>query len=210
MNGRQFGTFSIEALEKLFDESRKQLNILQSIAAELVQHRKTNRAKKLLERVVQAIAVFGSIEPPEEDEPWSSYERGLSDAERAHILRCPAVQLKPNSNSLPLWEQGADLARVSEHTMVPFVRKIIEERGITLKHSSDAYAMAARLAAFEVRTGAIKNWPSFALLFRKMFGEKAIPWLPMLFMAAVAAPDIERVPVDFEEVLAFRDWLRDS
>lgn len=208
MSDRQFAAFSIKALEKLFDESRKQLDILQSIAAELVQHRKTARAKKLLERVVQAVGVFGSLELPEEDEPWSSYERGLSDAERAYILRCPAGLLSDQMSSMSQWEQGMELARVSEHTMVPYIRKAIEEQGINFKHSSDAFGLAVRLACFEIRVGAIQNWPSFALLFRKMLGAKAIPWLPMLFMSAVTAPDIDRFPFDLEQVLAFRDHYR--
>jgi hypothetical protein len=207
MSERQFANFSIETLEKLFDESRKQLNVLQSIAAELVQHRKTSRAKKLLERVVQAIGIFESIELSEDDEPWSSYERKLTDAERAHILRCPAGQLSSNMASMPLWEQGAELARVSEHILVPHIRKTIEERGIALIHNFEGYGLASRLACFEVRVGPVKSWHSFALLFRKLLGEKAVPWLPMLYLSAIAAPDISPAPNDFDEVLAFRDQM---
>ena len=50
MSQRRFANFGIEALEKLFDESRSSKDVLQSIGAELF-HRKTSRAAKLLARV---------------------------------------------------------------------------------------------------------------------------------------------------------------
>ena len=204
MTHRRFASFSIIALEKLFDEKRLVLPELEAISAELA-FRTTTRSTKLKERVLQAIAVFGSIAPPEDDPPWSGYERSLNDAERSLILNAPVIALAKNLNALPLLNQGTHLARASEHTMVPHFRKEIEERGLDFKLSSDAFGLATRLAIFELGNGPVQRWPSFALLFRKMLGQKSVPWLPMLFLAAVSSPDLVSIDIDLAEIIAFRD-----
>ncbi|HZL63240.1 MAG TPA: hypothetical protein VFC32_13190 [Pseudolabrys sp.] len=58
MATRQFATFPIQELEKLFDEKRTSADTLSSILAEL-SHRKTSRAKDLKRRVLQGLAVHG-------------------------------------------------------------------------------------------------------------------------------------------------------
>jgi len=207
VSDRRFANFSVETLEKLFDESRKQVDVVNSIAAELSSHRTSRRARQLLDRVTQAIAVFGNLEEPEEEEPWSTYERQISDAERAYILRSP-VDAKQIDQALPLWSVGIELARVDEHTLARHVRTVLEQRGSNLMHVSDEFGYAARVACFELRNGHVQSWQGFALLFRKMLGENGVPWIPMLFLAAVAAPDIISFEFDFEEVLRFRDEHR--
>ena len=56
MSQRRFLSYSIEALEMLFDEQRQSTPTLELIEQEL-RLRRSKRAKKLLERVVQAIGV---------------------------------------------------------------------------------------------------------------------------------------------------------
>ena len=56
MSQRRFLSYSIEALEMLFDEQRQSTPTLELIEQEL-RVRRSKRAKKLLERVVQAIGV---------------------------------------------------------------------------------------------------------------------------------------------------------
>ena len=167
-------------------------------------HRSTPRAKKLQERVLQALSVFASVPAPPEDPPWSEYERQLTDAERAYILRSPAGY-SLNLEGLALWQQGIELARQSEHMLVPSIIKALEERGILLKLNSDAFGLAARLAAFEIRHKTVESWPAFALLFRKMLGEKVIPWLPALYLAAHGFSDVNREIPDLAAVLDFRN-----
>ena len=107
MSERRFASFGIEALEKLFDESRNSKAVLQSIGAELL-HRKTGRAAKLLTRVEQAISVCQETGSGDDDEPWSSYERRISDTERACIPHSP-VTLSSTISRASLLETGIDL-----------------------------------------------------------------------------------------------------
>ncbi len=204
MSERRFAEFSIAALEKLFDENRKLLPTLHSIAAEL-KFRKTKRAADLAKRVAQAVAVFDRLAPPEEEEPWSRYERGLSDAERAYILDSPSGLSPGITQGMSLWDEGVRLARSSEHTLVPAVRESLENRGIGFKLNAEGYGLAMRLAAFELRTESVARWPAFALLFRKMLGEKAVPWLPSLYLGAIALEPRMDVSAELEEIFWFRD-----
>jgi hypothetical protein len=204
MSERRFATFSIDQLEKLFDDSRKQLDVLETLAGEL-SHRKSKRANDLKQRVVQAMATFGKMPPPIEDELWYSYEQSLTDEERAYILRSPALLDSVSSQNLSLWNQGLEVARQSEHTLVPHVARVIAEGGLGLKVNSDAYGLALRLAAFEIRNKCVTRWPVFALLFRKILGEGIIAWLPSLYLAAHAMEPQSPIREELDEVLAFRD-----
>jgi hypothetical protein len=56
MTQRQFFEFSIDKLEKLFDDKRHDVDVLTSLIAEL-SHRKTPRARSLQKRVLQALSV---------------------------------------------------------------------------------------------------------------------------------------------------------
>ncbi len=205
MSERRLANFGIEALEKLFDESRSSKDVLQSIGAELF-YRKTSRAEKLLARVEQAISVCRETGGGGgNDEPWASYERRISDAERACIASSP-VTLSSTVSGASLLETGIDLARRSEHTLVPHVRERLDRLGADFLVNDEVYGTCMRLAAFELRNGNVKSWPAFALLFRKMLGDRVIPWLPSLFLEAVGTAEMPRVELDLEEVLGFREF----
>ena len=206
---RKFGNFAIEALEKLFDENRLVVAVLVGIAEELT-HRSSKRAADLAKRVTQAHAVLDKREPPEDEEPWSSYERSLTDAERALILRSPAFAEPEIYKGIPLWQQSREIARYSEHMLVPAITKSIDELGLALIHNADTYGLALRLAAFELRNEHVTRWPAFALLFRKMLGEKAVPWLPSLYLAAIGLEPNWRNDADFEDVVRFRNEFAQS
>jgi hypothetical protein len=45
-------------------------------------------------------------QPPEDDPPWSGYERSLNDAERSLILNAPIVALPESLSAPPLLNQG--------------------------------------------------------------------------------------------------------
>ena len=49
------------------------------------------------------------------------------------------------------------------------------------------------------------GWPGFALLMRKILGDAIVPWLPSLFLSAVAMPDVEAPDFDLDEVMEFPD-----
>ena len=183
MSERRFAGFTVEALEKLFDENREVLPTIQSIAAEL-KFRTTKRAKDLELRVGQAIAVFGSLDAPDEDEPWSTYERGLTDVERAVILASPMSTFSSASGALPLFGEGAVFWRRSEHMLIEAIAGDLENGFSVCLDASDSYGLAVRLAQFELANEFVTRWPAFALLFRKMLGEKAVPWLPSLYLGA--------------------------
>ena len=204
MTARRFAAFSIEQLEKHFDESRKVLSELNSLATEL-QHRKSKRAQDLSRRVAQVISVFGNLETPEDDFPWSDYERSLTQAERACIVHSPSTTQSHAANQKNLWSQGLELARVGEHMLLPAIRQSIDENGISLAVNAEAFGLAMRLAAFEVRNTRMTRWPAFALLFRKLLGENAIPWLPALWLGALGLqPDLD-IKVDLNDVNSFRE-----
>ena len=57
----------------------------------------------------------------------------------------------------------------------------------------------------ELRHKTVTGWPGFALLMRKMLGDEIVPWLPSLFLAAVALPDVEAPDFDLDEVMDFPD-----
>ena len=207
MTERRFANFGIEALEKFFDESRSSKDVLQSIGAELF-YRKTGRAAKLLGRVEQAISVCQETDGGgDDDEPWASYERRISDSERACIANSPAI-LSSTVSGASLLETGLDLARQSEHTLVPHVREKLDRLGANFKLNDKVYGTCMRLAAFELRNGNVTSWPAFALLFRKMLGDCVIPWLPSLFLGAVGTAGVPRVKFDLDEVLGFREFVQ--
>ena len=204
MSERRFANFGIEALEKLFDESRSSKDVLQSIGAELF-HRKTNRAAKLLARVEQAISVYQETAGGGSDkEPWASYEHRISGAERACIANSPVTHSSAVSGT-SLLEIGFDLGRKNEHTLVPDVREKLDRLGADLLVNDEAYGTCMRLAAFELRNENVTSWPAFALLFRKMLGDRVVPWLPSLFLGAVGIAGVPKVEFDLEEVLGFRE-----
>lgn len=204
MSERRFAGFTVEALEKLFDENRKVLPTLESIAAELT-FRKTKRAKDLELRVGQAIAVFGSLDSPDEEEPWSTYERGLTAVERAVILASPMSTFSSSSGELSLFGEGMVFWRRSEHVLIEAIAGDLEKGFTSLLDASDTYGLAVRMAQFELANKFVTRWPAFALLFRKMLGEKAVPWLPSLYLGAAAfVPGFDLRP-DLDEVLRFRD-----
>ena len=205
MSERRFANFGIEALERFFDESRSSKDVLQSIGAELF-YRKTGRAARLLARVEQAISVCQETGGGDDnDEPWASYEQRISDAERACIANSP-VTLNGMGSGASLLEAGFDLARQSEHTLVPHLRERLDRLGADFKLNDEVYGTCMRLAAFELRNGNVIGWPAFALLFRKMLGDRVIPWLPSLFLGAVGTADMPRVEFDLDEVLGFRKF----
>jgi hypothetical protein len=201
---RQFVNNKIESLEALFDESRHSETILNVLAQELAV-RSSKRAKNLHERVVQALAVLDKKPMPEDEEPWSGFERSLSDAERAYILRSPANRLPSAYSGMSLWEQGIEQARVSEHMLVPGIVKSLDEKGRELKVNSDGYGLAMRLAQFEIRNSFVTSWPAFALLFRKMLGPEIVPWLPSLYLGAIMALHGNSAVIDLIDIVSFRD-----
>ncbi|MFO1033485.1 MAG: hypothetical protein U1E15_05175 [Hyphomicrobiales bacterium] len=203
MSERRFAGFTIEALEKLFDENRKVLPTLESIAAELA-YRKTKRAKDLQARVAQAIGVFGSLETPENDEPWSTYERGLTDRERAVILASPMTSFAPNAHG-DLFDDSLAFWRRSEHLLLEIVWPAFETDTPQIGADTDIYGLVMRMAEFELSRETVSRWPAFALLFRKMLGENALPWLPSLYLGAAALVPGFDIRTDLDELLAFRD-----
>jgi hypothetical protein len=54
--------------------------------------------------------------------------------------------------------------------------------------SSDFYRSAMPLAIFDVRFEPMKRFEHFELLYVRILGEDARPWIPSLYLAAVAAP----------------------
>jgi hypothetical protein len=47
-------------------------------------------------------------------------------------------------------------------------------------------------AIWDLQWGAIKNFPQFEFLYRRILGEDSRPYLPMVFGAAAWSPNIER------------------
>ena len=207
MTHRRLAHYSIEALERLFDMSRERLSTLETLETELSVHRRMSRSKKLLARVIQAISVLSKPQHPLEplEEIWIAYEAHLSDEERKYIQESPVQLLDRMPEGLDGWQESLWLARHSEHTMVPHLRKSLMEQGRVLKHNSDCYGMMMRLAAFEIRNRSVTSWECFALLFFKMFGEDVVPWLPSLFLGAVGFEQEHRPTFTLEEIYDFRE-----
>lgn len=203
MSERPLFSYSMEALEKLFDESRESRRTLQTIGAELL-FRSTGAATQLLARVQQAIAVLPMSADEVEEGIWGEYAKRLANDEKLLIARSPVSLPPDNLQQLALWPQALEMGRYGEHMLVPALRRDLA-RGLQLPANSDSYGLALRIGAFEIRNGAIRSWPGFALFMRKVLGDRIVPWLPSLFLAAIALPDIVEPPeFELREVLDFK------
>ena len=206
MTHRRLANYSIKALERLFDMSRERLSTLETLEAELSIHRKMPRSKKLLARVIQAIAVMPKPQHPADplEEIWIAYEAHLTEEERSYIQQSPVQLMDQKPDGLDSWQEGLWLARHSEHTLIPHLRKSLVENGRAFKTNSDCYGLLMRLAAFEIRNHRVTNWECFALLFLKMFGDEVLPWLPSLFLGAVGLEQESQPNFTLEEIYDFR------
>ena len=205
MSERPFFTYSIEALEKLFDSSRGNLATLQTLGAELL-FRNSTKAAELLVRVQQAISVLPQ-HVEETDDVWTMLAQRLQNDERLLIARSPVLQPPVLGQQSSFWSETLEMSRYEAHMSIPRLKGLLRQ-GLNIHHNSEAYGLALKLGGFELRNNGIRGWPGFALLLRKLLGDAITPWLPSLFLAAVALPDLADVPeFDLEEVLSFRQIL---
>ena len=133
---------------------------------------------------------------------WAHLETRISNAERVLIRLSPIARPMEDRQRLAYFPAELDRIRYEAQSCIGALRGMLG-RGLDLKTNSDAYGLALRVAAVELRHKTVTGWPGFALLMRKMLGDAIVPWLPSLFLAAVALPDVAAPDFDLAEVLAF-------
>ena len=153
-----------------------------------------------------------SFESQEATLDWSSYEARISALEKASIQAAP-VLLRPLAGE-PFTYFPAELvvARWKAHGRVLYIAERLAQSlakaNVADESVTPHFAECLSLACFELRNRCVESWPGFALVFHKMFGPAIWPWLPSLFLAAVALPHTPRPEFDLEEVLGFSKLLQ--
>jgi hypothetical protein len=176
-------------------------------AIEALPERTDENAKCTLERARQLLAELPKEPLIPHDDKFGFldvYQSLLSKVEWDYISQSP-LELDSNVGvSIHDPSYTFRISRISEHTMVPYVRKELVTRGTNLIHNSDSYGMALRLAAFELRWTLFLGWHGFALLMFKMLGAEVVPWIASLYLAAYALerPD-DLAGIELDEVLSF-------
>ncbi len=138
---------------------------------------------------------------------WSSYEARLSPLERASIQAAPVVQRPLENESFTHLPVELVVARWMAHEPVIAIAGSLARGGLALEVKNTRFAECLAIACFELRFRCVESWPGFALLFHKMFGPAVWPWLPSLFLAAVAQAHMPRPQFDLDEVLGFLEKL---
>ena len=133
---------------------------------------------------------------------WNDFASRLTDLERTLIGLSPVLQPPSPVQRLAPWPVALEQARYDMHMVVPRLRGLLV-KGPDLRLHPEAFGLALGLGAFELRNSTIHGWPGFALLMHKILGDPIVPWLPSLFLAAVALPGMEAVDFDLDEVLGF-------
>ena len=134
---------------------------------------------------------------------WAGYEARISALERASIQAAPVRKRALEKEPFTYFSAELVAARWKAHGQVPFITESLAKGHLTLEVANTRFAECLGVACFELRHGCVESWPGFALLFHKMFGPAVVPWLPSLFLAAVAQAHVPRPQFDLEEVLAF-------
>lgn len=132
----------------------------------------------------------------------AAYESRLTDLERTLIRLSPLLQPPSHAQRLAPWPVAQEQARYDLHMSVPRLRGLLL-KGPDLRLHPEAFGLALGLGAFELRNSTIHGWPGFVLLMHKILGDAIVPWLPSLFLAAVALPDVVAPEFDLDEVLRF-------
>ena len=141
---------------------------------------------------------------PSLDRLFASYESRISNEERVLIRLSPVERPTGDRQRLAYFPVELDRIRYEAQSCIGVLRGRLQA-GLDLKINSEAYGLALRVAAVELRHKTVTGWPGFALLMRKMLGDQIVPWLPSLFLAAVALPDVEAPDFDLGEVMEFPD-----
>lgn len=141
---------------------------------------------------------------PTLDDLLASYESRISNEERVLIRLSPVERPAGGWQRLAYFPVQLDRIRYEAQSCIGVLRGRLQA-GLDLRINSEAYGLALRIAAVELRHKTVKGWPGFALLMRKMLGGEIVPWLPSLFLAAVALPDVAAPEFDFHEVMEFLD-----
>lgn len=131
---------------------------------------------------------------------FAALEARLTPLERAVIAHSPVTQRPEPEAESAFLPAVAQEARYAAHQVIPRLRGELG-KGLDLRLRPEAFGLA--LAEAELRHRTVVGWPGFALLMRKLMGEAIVPWLPALFLAAVALPDAEAPAFDLAEVLGF-------
>jgi hypothetical protein len=87
---------------------------------------------------------------------------------------------------------------------------------------SDFYRWAMPLAIYDVMNGPMERFEYFELLYLRILGEESRHWLPSLYLAAIAAPQLlpeyrikcfsrfDSDRLDVEQEIADRESLREE
>lgn len=134
---------------------------------------------------------------------WAEFKLRISDVERVMIALAPVLVRPLRDEPHVHCPYALALARFNAHTQVPFYAVRIAGGKLAINSTEKRFTECLSVAVFELRHQTVAGWPGFALLMQRLFGDNIAPWLPALFLAAIAQPAMPRPDFDLDEVLAF-------
>jgi hypothetical protein len=122
--------------------------------------------------VISYIAHCLEIAGIEPDRPWLKFE-------------------KPEAYTAA-WNPGVIMARQDLYASLPFARKAIP-RSLAFWELGPFFEAAISPAAFDLSQAVITDYPAFRFLYARLLGSASIDWLPSLYLAAAAVPNLNTV-----------------
>lgn len=87
---------------------------------------------------------------------------------------------------------GLWFARMSAYYSLPAARAAVP-KSMAHWELSPFLAAAIMPAVLDLTQGEVDDYPAFRFLYERLLGERAVDWLPSLYLAAAAVPNIDTV-----------------